>query len=318
MLVVLFNDASLEGRFASPAEFKASFREVMSIQRALKKWGAHLSVCKTLRYRQVTPDMTLQKWVGSLPLDQQTEAYLWISNGPFWDKPARHPEEYFTWECDGENTLVTYTALAEATYLFHEGRNVWLVTITPSRFAVCPLVILWEKENERGNLRFEMPNFWSSTILEKALEYLPQEVESWDGLLLWINRHCPYLLVSSEIKAQLGAQFFPNVANRCQVLLQALNEIAEAVTKDDEQKYLGLRATWMEGEMARITDSSEREKNEFTPEMTFMHTETGENIVCHWHGKIKTPQYRIHFEWPMPQTAKKMFVGYIGPKITKR
>ncbi len=24
------------------------------------------------------------------------------------------------------------------------------------------------------------------------------------------------------------------------------------------------------------------------------------SLLCPWHGKIKTPQFRIHFEWPRP------------------
>jgi hypothetical protein len=42
-----------------------------------------------------------------------------------------------------------------------------------------------------------------------------------------------------------------------------------------------------------------------------------EKIFCTWHGKVKTPQYRIHFSWPISAVAP-LYVVYIGPKITKR
>jgi len=43
----------------------------------------------------------------------------------------------------------------------------------------------------------------------------------------------------------------------------------------------------------------------------------GETLFCSWHGKVKTPQYRIHFSWPVT-AASPVYVVYVGPKITKR
>lgn len=45
---------------------------------------------------------------------------------------------------------------------------------------------------------------------------------------------------------------------------------------------------------------------------------TGKKLFCPWHGKIKTPQFRIHFEWPRPAGQREIKVVYIGPKITKQ
>lgn len=40
-------------------------------------------------------------------------------------------------------------------------------------------------------------------------------------------------------------------------------------------------------------------------------------IFCPFHGKIKTPQYRIHFPWPLAREESRLRIAYIGPKLTK-
>ena len=36
-----------------------------------------------------------------------------------------------------------------------------------------------------------------------------------------------------------------------------------------------------------------------------------------WHGKVQTPQLRVHFSWPV-RADKHLYVVYVDPKITKR
>jgi hypothetical protein len=51
--------------------------------------------------------------------------------------------------------------------------------------------------------------------------------------------------------------------------------------------------------------------------MTFRHPDTGAKMFCPWHGKVKTPQIRIHFAWA-DRCGDPLIVAYIGMKITKR
>ncbi len=43
----------------------------------------------------------------------------------------------------------------------------------------------------------------------------------------------------------------------------------------------------------------------------------GHQLECFWHGKIKSPQYRIHFSYPIEEDVP-LYIAYIGPKLTKR
>ena len=40
-------------------------------------------------------------------------------------------------------------------------------------------------------------------------------------------------------------------------------------------------------------------------------------LFCPWHGKVKSPQYRIHFSWPTTATTP-IYIVYVGPKLTKK
>ena len=72
------------------------------------------------------------------------------------------------------------------------------------------------------------------------------------------------------------------------------------------------------GEKAWFSDSSKSEKDDFEDELTFENPSVGgEFLFCSWHGKVKWPQLRIHFSWPV-RAAEPLYVVYVGPKITKR
>lgn len=72
------------------------------------------------------------------------------------------------------------------------------------------------------------------------------------------------------------------------------------------------------GDKAWFSDSSSTEKSDFRKELTFRHPmNAGEYLFCTWHGKVKTPQLRIHFSWPI-RASDPLYVVYIGPKITKQ
>jgi hypothetical protein len=100
--------------------------------------------------------------------------------------------------------------------------------------------------------------------------------------------------------------------------LSALNEINAAIQQNNAARFEELRVLWFEGKYARFTDSSNGEKNEFRKRLTFNHPVTGQEVLCGWHAKIKSPQYRIHFEWPKQNPEDPLFVAYLGPKLTKR
>jgi hypothetical protein len=313
--MILFNDASLHGQFAAAEPFRESLRILWGIRSLLVSKGLHLKVCRSVRQRKVTPSHTFNDLLGVLPREIKTRLLLWLDReGPFWDDVRGHSDgEYF--ECCGE--LVTDTGAAEVAYIQSEGTRSWLFSISPSKFLASPLTVHW-RGRVGGDFDIEIPNGWNPDHAEQCVSALERPLSSWNELLDWAARECQHLELSPEILKQLPAQFIPNVANRSQVLLRALNQMVGLLKSEKTQEFNAMRSEWMQGDRARFSPSSESELDDFSKELTFRHSRSSKEVICSWHGKIQTPQYRIHFEWPLPEGQKKLFVAYIGPKITKR
>lgn len=313
--MILFNDASLHGQFHSVDSFRESLRTIWGIRIRILEKGLHLKVCRSVRQRQVTGSQTFNDLLGTLPREIKVRLLVWIDReGPFWDEDRRHSgDEYF--ECCG--AVVTDTGAAEAAFYKAEGMDRWLLSTAPSDFLFNPLTVSW-RGRAGGDLEIELPNGWTLDDAELCAAEFEQPFASWDELLEWAARECPHLCFSPDISRQLPVQFHPNVAQRSKVLLRVLNRIVALRKAENSQEFNQMCLDWMQGERARFSPSSDSELREFSSELTFRNPESGGNIVCSWHAKIQTPQFRIHFEWPLPPGAQKLFIAYIGPKITKR
>lgn len=313
--MIVFNDASLHGQFTSSEPFRESLRGIWEIRSFLVEKGLHLKVCRSVRAKKVTPSQTFYEVMGAMPREIKTRLLLWLDReGPYWDDNRLHSDsEYF--ECCDE--VVTDTGAAEAAACHAEGGATWLFSITPSKFQARPLQVRW-LGRAAGDLTLDLPNGWTLEHAAECFSSFERPLAAWSELLDWAARECPNLDLSPEILEQLPTQFIPNVANRSQVLLGALNEIVGHLKTGNQSAFNQLRGEWMQGDRARFSPSSESELNEFSKELTFRNARTGQDVLCSWHGKIQTPQYRIHFEWPLPEGEERLFVAYIGPKITKR
>ena len=203
------------------------------------------------------------------------------------------------------------------------------VSLLPSNFTADPLRVDW-LERKGVNLDFSIRNHTDTGSLPARLSALEKPVQNWPELLNRLPRKCPNLLFSPDIANQLGMCFYPNVANQSLVLLRLLDELVTLKRAGNEARYNELRSNLMVGDEARFTDSSDREKDDeqFQKAMTFIHPVTRQKVFCTYHGKIQTPLFRIHIEWPMSEKVyrkekdtdeyHKLLVAYIGPKLTKR
>jgi hypothetical protein len=313
--MILFNDASLHGQFSVSDTFHESLRNLWRIRSFLIEKGLHLKVCRSVRTKRVTPTETFYDMLGALPRDIKTRLLLWLDrDGPFWDDDRRHSEdEYF--DCCEE--LVTDTGLAEAATIQAEGGNVWLFSISPSNFLQNPLSVRWCGRVD-GNLTLSIPCGWMQQHAVDCASALERPLESWRELLDWAARECSHLILSPEIAGQLPTQFIPNVCQRSQVLLVTLNQMVGLMKQRNSPELNKMTSEWMHGDRARFSPSSPSDIRDFSNELTFRHPINDRKVLCSWHGKIQTPQYRIHHEWPLPEGADKLFVAYIGPKITIR
>jgi hypothetical protein len=309
--MIHFNDASLHGQFSSCDSFKESLKKLWEIRNILVSAGLHLRVCRGVRQKKVTPSESFDDFLGAIPKELRARLLLWLDReGPFWDDDRRHSDAEYL-ECCGE--VVTDTGVGEAAYLQAEGMTTWLFSLDPSKFLFDPLAVQWLGRQD-GDLSISIPNGWDVDHAQSCVTALEKPFTTWGELLAWAKRDCSNLLLSPEIESHLPAQFFPNVAKRSKVLLGILDKLVGLMKSGNDAEAQRIRNEWMQGERARFSPSSESELSDFASELTFRHPVT----TCSWHGKIQTPQFRIHYEWPIPEGEERLFVAYIGPKITKR
>ena len=164
-------------------------------------------------------------------------------------------------------------------------------------------------------------NYWSVDALISVADAAVSAPVTWEELMHKCKVRFPSLIIGAHCLEVLTCYpFLPSVARRIFELLGVLQSLMDCLDHQGNLSPEGeqLRQKHFVGEKAWFTDESASNKREFASEMTFPDPVDGEKkITCYWHGKIKTPQYRVHFEWPVKKGQTLLKIAYIGPKISK-
>ena len=146
-------------------------------------------------------------------------------------------------------------------------------------------------------------------------------IKTWVDVYHEMMKNYPHIKFSHNVIDSLFPHpFSRHVADRILFLLSILNQIVHETRTDGSLSPLGLSlyCTHFGNEKSLFSDESDTNKNTYRKELFFIDPDDNKTLIfCTWHGKIKTPQIRIHFEWPIPQGQKFLKVVYVGPKITK-
>jgi len=241
----------------------------------------------------------------------------WLAKaGPFWEESRQAvADDYF--EC--HDTDVTDQGLGEAARRLLSGNTGSTYSFANSGFEYTPLpVVHGLAEAPFGTVSVQ--NHWEITGLRIAAENATPPPLNWTQMLDQVQARFEQLdLVRSCIAPLNGEPFSRYVVERVAELLRVLNEYVACLARAGgmTERNHELFAQHFTGEKAWFSDESETNKHKFRHQMTFVDPgNPSAGVFCPWHGKIKTPQYRIHFEWP-PKPGEKLRVFYIGPKITK-
>ena len=315
---LLINDLSLHGQFPDVAAFRDSIRRVMLIREISRRHKRALYCHRGFANGQVTPGERMPAAVNALPLNEQRAVMAWLcQHGPFWDDDRQHDGGEW-YECAGE--LVTDTAVGEAAHCLLHGVERGLVSLQPSAFVYDPVPV--ERVFEEANRDIvEVRNYWDPAAVEACFAAAPQALASWTALgELSVSRFEHLRFAENAFEPLRSQPFKQGVAERILVRLDALHRLKQCFDENGLRTEDGhvLYQQHFTGDKAWFSDSSDAEKEDFETELTFPHPDApGGSLFCTWHGKVKSPQYRIHFSWPVT-TASLLYVVYIGPKITKR
>ena len=316
----LFNELSVHGQFTNLEAFRAAVGRVMDIRAVMQRFGRELYCHRNLANSQVTPDAVMPRAVQALDHNSRGALLAWMTRrGPFWEDVREHGGDDYLDCMKYEDRIVTDTAVGEAAYGCLHGRERGLVSMTPSAWRFSPVPV--DHHAEDGARRVEVRNYWDAGTLEPLLEDLQPPLGSWRDLEETARSRCPDLVFAPDsFKPLAGHPFHPGVADRILLRLIVLHELTNCFDRHGERTPEGQRLyrEHFTGDKAWFSDSSDTEKRKFRNQLTFPNpSEPGASLFCGWHGKVKNPQIRIHFSWPV-RANEPLYVVYVGPKITKR
>jgi hypothetical protein len=317
-LELLINDLSIKGQFPNINSFLEAIDRVMGMRNLARQFGRELHCHRNLCHAQVTNNLVMSQVIQHLSQETRSALMQWLTrHGPYWEDDRVHgPDDYL--ECNDH--IVTDTAIGEAAFRSSNGGDHRLVSLTPSSWDFSPLSV-WCRLDDGDDKEVEIRNYLTSEALRTALRLAQPIIETWDQLAQISQERFPYLTFAPDAFDPFrGHPFVPGAAQRLIERLGVLEGLKCSFDESGERTAEGHRLyrDYFTGEKAWFSDSSDREKNDFESEMTFRHPEIeGETLFCTWHGKVKTPQLRIHFSWPV-SSGVPLYVVYVGPKITKR
>lgn len=310
------NDLSLHGQFRDTTGFKEAVSRVMAMRSIAFRFDREIYCHRNLGAARITPTMSMYQALQLLSMDQKRSISTWLTKqGPFWEDTRTHSENDYI-ECKDE--VVTNTSLGEAAYCWFNGISRNLVSFTPSDWSFSPITakIVPISGND---IEVQIANYFNQAELEIALQKAEVPISSWKQLELGSKKRFSHICFSDDCFAPLyGHPFSDGASQRILALLDILDRIKASIDQSGQLTAAGqeLYQDYFVGEKARFSDSSDSEKNDFKAKLTFRHPrEKGGYLFCPWHGKIKTPQFRIHFSFPI-QAKEPLYIVYIGPKIT--
>ena len=316
-LDLIFNDCSMHGQFTNLGAFRDAIGRVMAIREAARRFGRDLQCHRNVVNAQVTNDLTMPQAVQSLSSEQRRALMQWLTRrGPFWEDIREHGEEDLM---EHNDEVVTDTAVGEAAYCLIHGIGRSLVSVQPSSWLTSPLVVKWH-DNERVR-SIEVPNYWDKDDVESLLESAPFQLGSWKDLEEVAQIRCPDLTFARDsFDPLIGNPFGKGAAERLLLRLIILQTLKNCFNERGERTPEGhaLYQKHFTGDKAWFSDSSDTEKAKYESDLTFAHpADASGRLFCSWHAKVKTPQLRVHFSWPI-RAHDPLYIVYVGPKIAKK
>ncbi len=317
---LIFNELSVHGQFADLATFRAAVERIMDIRRLVQRFGRELYCHRGLANGQVMPGMTIPQAVQALDRNSRRALMLWLTrHGPFWEEAREHARNDYLDCFRYRDRIVTDTAVGEAAFCTLHGLRRALVSMIPSSWRFSPVPV--ELHEDEGVRSIEVRNYWDTDALKADLEAEMPPLRSWRDLEERARGRCRDLTFSPDsFESFHGHPFHEGAADRVLLRLVVLEELRNCFDAGGDRTPRGHRLyrKHFTGAKAWFSDSSDSEKNECRDELTFPHPAVrGESLFCTWHGKVRSPQLRIHFSWPI-RAAEPVYVVYVGPKITKR
>ena len=315
---------------------RAFVNELALAEACAKARPSHLPILSLLEFRQrhrslrsvlyctrtlvntvVDEKQSIADICRTLPREKIGLLFQWLVNqGPFVES-VRVPVDDDLFQFEGID--VTDLGLGEAArraVLQEHAAAFSAVQDFPSRFRVNPLIIV-QGLVEDPIQKIRVWNLIDLSELADAIAAAVPEPSSWVELLascrdafdrLHIGNHCDDVLARHP--------FHPAAGRRIRNLLEVLQRLMLQMDCSGGLSASGvdLRERFFVGDRAWFTSESETRKGD-KQRFTFPDPDGASTLVCYWHGKVSTPAFRVHFEWPVSRPSERLRVAYIGPHL---
>ncbi len=309
------NDLSMEGRFLSN---ETALQAILGLFFEARKHSFRVVVSRSLVGRSAVGALSLHGVIASARQTERALLFNWLGkSGPFSEDEYIDVEDNLWWH---ENEEVTDQGLGAAGRGLLAGETVASFSFPggcDGSFNKTPLEVVQGFPEEPIWIA-ETQNYWTLDGLVILAEALTPEPGTWDDFISeCVKRFNSLNIDQTNFNAGLKKHpFSGNVVRRGLVLLDVLNRVAAGIQDNGSlsEAAMELVTQHFQGGKAWFSDEDPEDKNVF---MFRDGNGDGSKLYCSWHGKIKTPQFRVHFQWPVPDGQRTIKVLYFGEKLTK-
>ena len=312
---ILFNERSLNKDINSQEELHEQIKSVMIARQSLLNNDKHIHCNRNLINYKLANDEIIINYIMRFEKTDKIDVLTWLTKtGPFWDDGQLHLSEdsYFYLS---EN--VSGSSLAEAAACLYCDEERHTFSLKSGEYNDEFINVTWKSDDTI--IEFSIENHTSVETLIHKIRPSIKDIESWNQLEKLARSEFENLEFTKECFLPLNKlPFYKAASTSIMAKLDVLNTLKSSFEISGEFNPQGqeLYQQHFTGDKAWFSDSSESERRDFKTEMSFKINEK-ETRSCTWHGKVKTPQIRIHFSDPI-ENEKPLYVAYIGEKITKR
>ena len=308
---LILNELSVKGLSPNPVELGEAVDKIIAMRNAAKdRAGVEVYCLRNVSNMAVSSGESFRARLQFLHSNKKRAMFKWLDkHGPYREyDPMRDSSEWY--ECDGER--VNQTGLAEAARCVENGNDWRTLSFAPSIWERSPITVMHRWKDDGGMSRdISVPNYWNMVELESALTEAEPKPKKWKDVEETARRRFTNLIFTAGSFSDMnGRPFTLGVAERILIRLNVLNRICNAGPNSPEgvkllNDHFGHTKSW-------FSNTTGPQINKFRKKLTF--PVDGVDTLCPWHGKVKTPPYRIHFTWPI--SDGKVHVVYVGWKIT--
>lgn len=314
----ILNNLSLEKKFCNVNEFLGCMDSFLKCKFSHALLNSGVLCPRDIGGVEVVESISFTKAVMSFaPKDLKTQILSWVNkNGPFWpDDREVNENDYFQYE----EIDVTDMGLGECARRTIVEKNVCSFSLGSS-FNTTPLSVSHGLEEEPLGL-YDIDNIWLLDELLKSADATIPPPSCWKTALEHLKQKNSRLIFSTSLYEQISElPYSSTVLDRalelCRVLecyLKSRDENGEMTDESHE-----IIKCHFHGDKAWFSDETDADIRKFKQELTFVDSRDDSKKVYSFHGKIKTPQVRMYFEWPIPPDQNDIQILYFGPKITKK